>query len=240
MSRPRNIASFKQKIIEILDTSCWDLTDARYNGDGGPGRLLEDLLSAMAGNADTPDLDGWEIKFHRGGSLLTLFHKEALPVGSLVAIVEQFGWPGKSGENLNFRHTICAKTGRGFYIAREPDRVVVRHKDDTSVELYWYYNTLLNAMISKCRRLVVVTGSVRSVDGKRCVGFDSARFFWEPLIDKFVEALDEGKVCIDFDARTTRGRGTALRNHGTKFRINPDELHSIYAENETILRDNLA
>jgi len=45
-------ASFK-KIIEILKAGTWEFPkDGKYNGDGGPGRLLEDLLGIKANNAD--------------------------------------------------------------------------------------------------------------------------------------------------------------------------------------------
>ena len=236
MANPANLSLLKAKIAEILTTASWELSDTpAYNGTGGPGRLLEDLLSATAGNADTPDLDGWEIKFHGGTALLTLFHKEALPVGSLIYVVEHHGWPGKTGTNINFRHTISGRTSRGFYVSRETTRIVVRHDTDSNVELYWEYDTLLNAMTSKCRRLAVVTGAVTTTGGCRQVRFNSAYLYWEPQREQFLQAIEHGDIFIDFDARTTNGRGTSLRNHGTKFRVKPEYLPFIYSNNGIIL-----
>ena len=35
---------------------------ARYNGTGGPGCFLEDLIGLRAGNQDIADIIGWEVK----------------------------------------------------------------------------------------------------------------------------------------------------------------------------------
>ncbi len=37
-------------------------------------------------------------------------------------------------------------------------------------------------------------------------------------------------MAIDFDARTTDGSGLGLRDHGTKFRINIDDLQHLYGK----------
>ena len=61
-SQPRSGTSSFKKIAEILKTGTWVFPDeSKYNGSGGPGRLLEDLLGIKANNADSPDLAAWEI-----------------------------------------------------------------------------------------------------------------------------------------------------------------------------------
>ena len=55
---------------------------ARYNGSGGPGCFLEDLIGLKAGNQDIADIIGWEVKyFTPQTNLITLFHKEPGPEG---------------------------------------------------------------------------------------------------------------------------------------------------------------
>ena len=44
----------------------------------------------------------------------------------------------------------------------------------------------------------------------------------------FLKALDEGKILVDFDARTGH-------NHGTKFRMRQDALPMLYEEKTIIL-----
>lgn len=46
--------------------------------------------------------------------------------------------------------------------------------------------------------------------------------------DKFIEAIREGKIYVDFDARTGH-------NHGTKFRIRYNGIPSLYKNAEVVL-----
>ncbi|MCZ6904032.1 MAG: MvaI/BcnI family restriction endonuclease [Acidobacteria bacterium] len=57
---------------------------------------------------------------------------------------------------------------------------------------------------------------------------------WEFNLTGFCDSLQRGIVCIDFDARTQQGRGTALRNHGTKFRVRVDHLSLLYKNSRKI------
>ena len=42
-------------------------------------------------------------------------------------------------------------------------------------------------------------------------------------MDKFIDAIEDGFVYVDFDARTGH-------NHGTKFRINFKDIPKVYKE----------
>lgn len=37
---------------------------ARYNGNGGPGNYLEDLMGLTVGSQDIADVLGWEVKYY--------------------------------------------------------------------------------------------------------------------------------------------------------------------------------
>jgi hypothetical protein len=231
-AQPRTgTASFK-KIVEILKAGTWEFPkDGKYNGSGGPGRLLEDLLGIKANNCDSPDLADWEIKFHGGSSLLTLFHKDPEPRGIIRLMVHEFGWDDGQGRK-SFRHTIKSETDRGFYIVNEDDRIVIRNKFKDTAVPHWTHNSLLNALSSKCRRLIVVSGQV--LKNPRRVIFQGATAYWEPDIKGFSKAVADGVFYVDFDARTQKGVGSAIRNHGTKFRIKVDDLVKVYANNKKI------
>jgi len=69
----------------------------------------------------------------------------------------------------------------------------------------------------------------------RRVTYKEATAFWEPDIVGFCEAITQGLILVDFDARTQKGRGTTTRNHGTKFRIKIDDLPKIYANQHKIV-----
>lgn len=203
-----------------------------YRGTGGPGRLLEHLLGIDENNHDSPDLMDWELKFHEGGAPITLFHKDPEPRGIVRYLVHEHGWPDESGR-VSFRHTIFGESPRGFYVVNDADRIVVRNKIKDTVVPHWTHDTLMNCCGAKLRRLIVVEGE-RVKYPVRGVKFNSATAYWEFNITGFCNALAQGKVAIDFDARTQQGPGTAIRNHGTKFRVLIEELPSLYQNSQKI------
>lgn len=230
--QPRSGTAIFKRISAILKTGEWEFPqEGKYNGSGGPGRLLEDILGIKANNADSPDLAGWEIKFHGGASLLTLFHKDPEPSGIIRLMVHEFGWDDGKGR-LSFRHTIKSETERGFYVVNEADRIVIRNKYKDTAVPHWTHNTLFNAFSAKCRRLIVVEGEV--LKNPRRVIYKKATAYWEPDIQGFSKAVADGVFYVDFDARTQKGRGSAIRNHGTKFRIKVDDLLRVYAHNKKL------
>ncbi len=227
IKQPRSGAAIFKIVSEILKTGTWVFPeDGKYNGSGGPGRLLEDLLGIKANNADSPDLGDWEIKFHGGSALLTLFHKDPEPKGIIRQMVHNHGWEDEKGR-ISFRHTIGGESPRVFYIADEEDRIVIRNKFKDAPVPHWTHNTLFNAFASKLRRLIVVDGQV--LRNPRRVIYQEAIAYWEPDIKGFSKAIADGLFFVDFDARTQKGRGSAIRNHGTKFRIKVDDLSRVYA-----------
>ena len=194
-----------------------------YGGTGAPGIVLEELLGVDGGNNDTPDAGKWEIKFHGGSALLTLFHLEAEPKGYMHHMVRQFGWKDVQGRT-SFRHTMRnGHSSLGLYLANETNRITVRHPDVADIVWpYWTHDKLINAFAAKFRRLIVVKGSKKN----GFVRYEIAHLYEEPQSTLFVKAIDAGIISIDFDARTNNGRG--LRNHGTKFRIKYDNLRHLY------------
>ncbi len=215
-----------QQTNRILEHGWYKIPDEKgYRGSQGPGKLLELLLGIDGGNSDTPDAGKWEIKFHGGSSLLTLMHLEAGPKGHLHEMVQTFGIIDQYGRK-SFRHTLFNnRSSKGLYIINEEDRLIVKYKEDPDILWsYWTHDRLLNAFISKLRRLIVVSG--RKKNG--FVNYEMAHLFWEPKVMGFVKAVEGGMVAIDFDARTKNGRG--LRNQGTKFRIDFRNLPLIYRD----------
>ena len=220
--------TLQTRLRAVLEAGWVDIPDEPgFGGTGAPGRLLERLLGVNGGNFDTPDAGRWEIKYHSGSALLTLFHLEGQPRGHLRGMVGQFGWPDKNGRT-SFRHTIRGKSDLGFYVVNEPDRILVRHDDLSEDESpYWTHDRLISAFAAKLRRLLLVQGAKR----KGRVRYEAATFYSEPMVTGFANAVGQGIVAVDFDARTTDGAG--LRNHGTKFRIDIGNLSHLYRESES-------
>ena len=193
-------------------------------GTGAPGMLLERLLGVEANSSDLPDAGGWEIKFHSGTAPLTLCHKTPEPDGAIKALIDQHGWTG-SGGRRSFRHTISGGPSLyGFFVEDKEGCLHVSHAEGP--EVYWQKDDIINAVAYKLRRLVLVRG--RKAGGK--VFFESAFAYSGLSITKFIPAAVSGKVKIDFDARYSNGKrdAGAIRDHGTKFRINVGDLSEIY------------
>lgn len=200
-------------------------------GNGEPGLFLEQLLGIKANNADSPDIADWEIKFHGGTALLTMFHKDPEPQGIMTKLVKKHGWP--SHGHTSFRHTITGgpASPRGFIIVNERDRIVVKN-DKSDIEPYWSHNMLLTSFAAKMRRVIVISGEV--MKRPKRVRYDSATAYWDPDIQGFVESIMKGAIYIDFDARTKTGT-EAIRNHGTKFRVHIEGLEALYDAHQIIL-----
>lgn len=231
---PKSFTQAANKVKEIIRMGWIDIPNASsYRGHGTPGRMIEFLLDLKENNNDSPDLFDWEIKTHGGGpSLITLFHKEPEPQGILNQVVHAYGWPDGKGR-ISFRHTIEGKSKRGFYVVNEPDRVSVRNngKDILAVP-YWTHNVLLGAAGAKLRRLILIDSETNKAT--RQIRFTGATAYWEFNLTGFCGACESGLVYIDFDARTSGGKGTALRNHGTKFRIKLTDIGHLYQNSRKI------
>lgn len=204
----------------------------QFRGAGAPGDTLEHLLRLKRNNYDSPDLMDWEVKFHGGNALLTLFHKDPQPRGILNKVVDTFGWENEKGQ-ISFRHTLGENSKRGFIVSSMQGKIFVKNPKDESIAPYWEHNVILNAIGAKLRRLILVHGTVDKINRK--VIYKSATAYWDINITGICEAITKGTIYIDFDARTTKGKGTSLRNHGTKFRININDIGLIYGNSQTIV-----
>lgn len=198
----------------------------RYNGTGGPGNFLEDLIGLKAGNQDIADVLGWEVKYYtKQTNFITLFHKEAEPHGIMRYMVSRWGWLDKEGRK-SFRHTISGRSDR-FVVVDDAATVIVRPLKGNGPVPHWTHDDLLNAA-SKLRRLILVEGE-RS---KQKVRFVRADFYENLHLTLLVSEMINGSIAIDFDARESNPGGKGLRNHGTKFRIKPENICRLYFKKE--------
>jgi len=225
---PINKAALYTRLREILALGWQEMPTsvARYNGTGGPGNFLEDLIGLKAGNQDIADVLGWEVKYYTPKTaFITLFHKEAEPHGIMRYMVNRFGWKDAQGRK-SFRHTISGRSDR-FYVSDDAGNVIVRPLQGNGPVPMWSHDALLNAC-SKLRRLILVKGER---NGQK-VRFVRADCFENLHLSLFVSEMINGTVAIDFDAREASVGSSGLRNHGTKFRIRPDNVCRLYFKKE--------
>ena len=214
---------------DILDTCEYEIPGGEsFEGNGAPGLYLEHLLGLETSNRDVPDAGAWEVKYSSGTGLLTLFHKTPQPRGSMKRIINRWGWKGKNGRP-SFRHTICGVSDR-FEVFDEANAIRVRRTGYDDMAPWWHHDDLLTAFARKLGKLILVHGSYTR--RTRTVRYESAEYLSEARTTNLVRAIVTGQVCIDFDAYIQESG--AVRDHGTKFRIKPDDLRAIYSSRETV------
>lgn len=228
MNPPANKKELFARVRTIIEHDWYDLPKtARSAGTGGPGNFLEDLLGLNVGSQDIADSVGWEIKWYTADtSLITLFHKEAQPPNIMRYMVRKWGWRDDKGR-MSFRHTIRGRSDR-FKVETDGNRVVVRRVKGNGPVPYWTHDDLMNCAGGKLRRLMLVKGEK---DGNK-VRFIQADCFENISIGFLIYEMIRGTIAIDFDAREMKPGSDGLRNHGTKFRVAPEDVCRLYTKKE--------
>jgi hypothetical protein len=225
---PANKKELFARLRAIVDHGWYEMPKtARCAGTGGPGNFLEDLLGLNVGGQDIADSVGWEIKYYTPKTaLITLFHKEAREPNIMRYMVRKWGWKDKEGR-LSFRHTIAGQSDR-FKVVDAGGLIVVRAIKGNGPTPSWTQDELLNIAGAKLRRLCLVRGQ----KDKQNVRFDRADCFENLHMGLLISELVRGTIRIDFDVREMKPGSGGLRNHGTKFRIAPDEVCRLYMKKE--------
>lgn len=112
-------------------------------------------------------------------------------------------------------------------MVNEANSLHARNKDGDTGTPHRLHDNSINAFTSKLRRVVVVFGGTRNIDGIRHVQFQTAHALRKPGTTQYAALVAQGKIAIDLDARTvTKNEGP--HNYGTKFRIRYDDLRQLY------------
>ena len=156
-------------------------------------------------------------------------------------------------KEMSFRQTIHGQlpSDRGFkvvidrkerkvLISFDTKRVDPRHKawlasvkkriglGELNPQPYWGFDDLKHKAGTKLLNAFYVQADVKLKDGKEYYKYVKVMMLQGFSFDGFLKALDEGKVLVDFDARTGH-------NHGTKFRLRQDCLPMLYEKATVIL-----
>ena len=108
----------------------------------------------------------------------------------------------------------------------------VGHLNNFDIVPYWGFDDLFHKAGVKLTNCFYVQADekVEEIDGKK-----QTFFLYNYVLklsqfdqDKFIEAIRQGKVYVDFDARTGH-------NHGTKFRIKYTDIPLLYKNAEVVL-----
>lgn len=183
-------------------------------------------------------------------SLTTLFHMEPSPRAMKFVpaiLLPLYGWKHQSiPKEMSFRQTINGLTGtdRGFkvvvdrtnrkvYISFNSKKVDEKHKawlksvqkrvglGELDPQPYWGFDDLFHKAGTKLLNCFYIRAKVKHEDNKECFWYKDILILQKFSLDKFLNAIEQGFVLVDFDARTGH-------NHGTKFRLKQDMLSELY------------
>jgi hypothetical protein len=149
-------------------------------------------------------------------------------------------------DEMSFRQTISGKecSDRGFKVVvdRKEQKVLIsynsknvdiRHKDwlksvkdriglkELEPQPYWGFDDLFHKAGTKLLNCFSLQAEVEKREGEEYFFYSKIQMLQKFSIDKFLKALEENFVLVDFDARTGH-------NHGTKFRLRQNRLSDLY------------
>lgn len=147
---------------------------------------------------------------------------------------------------MSFRQTISGRgrSDRGFMVVinRKERKILIsfnsktvadRHStwlksvaqrinlDELNPQPYWGFDDLFHKAGTKLINCFYVQAQVKKENGKEYFMYDKILMLQKFSIDKFLAALENNDVLVDFDARTGH-------NHGTKFRLKQNRLPDLY------------
>ncbi|MCX6811171.1 MAG: MvaI/BcnI family restriction endonuclease, partial [Candidatus Berkelbacteria bacterium] len=149
-------------------------------------------------------------------------------------------------KEMSFRQTIHgqSRSDRGFkvIINRKQRKILVsfdaknvnpRHKNwlrlvekrvglgELNPQPYWGFDDLEHKAGTKLLNAFYVQAEVKTKGKKEYYHYKKVMMLQKFSFERFLKALEKGKIFVDFDARTGH-------NHGTKFRMKQDSLPSLY------------
>ena len=91
---------------------------------------------------------------------------------------------------------------------------------------------LENALTKKLNALFYVNAETRKVDGLEEFHYTQAKIFLNPSLGNLLKLIDDGKLMVDIrigSYKSGKNKGKT-HDHGTGFRIKPNDLSLLYAE----------
>lgn len=147
---------------------------------------------------------------------------------------------------MSFRQTISgsSRSDRGFKVVidRKQNKVLIsfdanevdfRHStwinsvksriglDELNPQPYWGFDDLFHKAGIKLINCFYLQAQVKKENEEEYFFYDKILMLQKFSIDKFLQALEENNILVDFDARTGH-------NHGTKFRLRQNKLPDLY------------
>ena len=244
----------KEKMIaRFQEVKAMGWVKSRRRNNTGIGKTFEDYVGVDENNIDEPDLFGFEIKAHReeSSSYVTLCTKApTFPKRANAYLLNSFGSPNEENPMIKRLHTSMfaehQNTHMGKYafnLNNNPNTKEVRIEvyDLLTGELLdnqcgYKYEVLEKIFAQKLKNLFYVSAERRFQDDVEEFHYTQADIYLQPSFRKFLELLDQGIIMYDIRMGSYQsGKNIGKpHDHGSGFRIKPQDLPLLYAEHETI------
>lgn len=226
-------------------------------GPTGIGKTLEDLLGIDENNIPGPNAAMIELKSARkhSKSMLTLFTKSPLPKKANSDLLKTFGYKARETGGLDLHTTVNAlaynslRGEKGFMIEMNRDRVELvtggsietglsRYLKDESKEEkvvlgYWDRDTLQKSFERKLPKLLYVKADCTGKGKNEEFWFNEAWLLSGFDFNNFITLLEGGKIVVDI--RIGQYPDGRPHDHGTGFRVFPDNLDFCFSHRERVI-----
>lgn len=227
-----------QRLREIKDMG---YVRTHRAGPTGIGKTLEDLMGIKENNVPGPNAAMVELKSERknASNMVTLFTKSPLPRGANSALLERHGYESAVGNRRKKLHTtvnartynqLRGKPGLKIDVGKSQISLI-----DAKNEVlgHWDRETLRNSFEKKLRKLLYVKADARGCGAEEEFWFNEAWFLSGFNFDSFVNLMR--KTIILVDIRMGQYPDGRPHDHGTAFRVFPDQLDVCFGHRKTIV-----
>jgi hypothetical protein len=230
----QNIKKCLARAEEIIRAGVW--YDVSVGGDGEPGCVWEGLVTLQNNGAkDTADERGLELKFTRGSSCLTLFHKD--PQDWKPTIITQM-FDNTAYSHVKSKPTFVGERRFNVTVSRAPNArkifkatqekdslVLVSYDGSAPTRIVWDACDIRDST-AKLNNVLLGYGIVRErPDGTTGMKLTGVRHLSNFIGGHaFVQLVVEGVVALEMES-------SEGHDHGPKFRLKLNDLHRLWGSN---------
>lgn len=227
---------------------------SRRRNNTGIGKTFEDYVGVVENNLDEPDLFGFEIKSHReeSSSYVTLCTKSpSFPEGANAYLLDKFGSPNEDNPIVKRLHTSMFADHKNTHVGKYAFKLNNDRKaKEVRIEVYdlktqklldsscgYSYSVLEKIFANKLKNLFYVSAERRYHGRVEEFNFTQAEIYLNPSFDKFLQLIDEGKIMYDIRMGSYQS-GVSIgkpHDHGSGFRIKPQDLPLLYSNYEKVV-----
>ena len=210
-------------------------------GNTGIGKTLEDLLGIKENNIPSPNALKTELKSARksGSSMLTLFTKSPSPPRANSVLLQKYGYELLEGNKRKILHTTVnavrfnnLRGSLGFKINTEEDKICLVNPQNEILG-YWGKDILRASFERKLPEILYVKAETKDFGADEMFWFNEAWLLKGFNFDSFITLLKKGIILVD--VRIGQYPDGRTHDHGTGFRVHPNQLDLCFQYREKVM-----